>query len=61
MAEIDRSEKADAARFRWLINGNGYFMEEQGICGPWSNSQEDKDEARKIIDEWIAEEKTIDE
>ena len=26
---IDRSDKADAERFRWLLQGNGYFMEEQ--------------------------------
>ena len=23
----------DAARYRWLCDGNGYFMEEEMLCG----------------------------
>jgi hypothetical protein len=23
---------ADAKRYRWLCDGNGYFMEESGLC-----------------------------
>jgi len=38
---------ADAARYRWLCNGNGYFLEEQGIAG----HGEEKDAADRAIDE----------
>lgn len=31
-AENERLRK-DAERYRWLCDGNGYFMEEQGLCG----------------------------
>jgi hypothetical protein len=51
MSELDRSEEADAARFRWLLAGNGYFMEENYLCGPSRDSPEDQDEARRRIDE----------
>lgn len=48
--DIDRSCEADAKRFRWLIDGNGYFMEENSLCH-FLASDKEKDEARKLIDE----------
>lgn len=48
--DVDRSEEADAKRFRWLLQGNGYFMEEEMLCGHDPVSQEEKDETRVIID-----------
>ena len=48
--EIDRSIGADAKRFRWLLDGNGYFMEEEMLCSPHSHTEEDKDKARIAID-----------
>lgn len=50
MDEIDTSEAADAARFRWLLDGNGYFMEEEGLCGYSFNNESDKMDARRKID-----------
>lgn len=44
-AEIERNAR-DAARYRWLCNANGYFMEEHGLCG-YTN---DKPEADQAID-----------
>ena len=43
-------DKADAKRFRWLLEGNGYFMEEEWLCGPGRGTEEDKDHARRTID-----------
>jgi hypothetical protein len=43
--------EADARRFRWLLAGNGYFLEEAGLCGRPSASQEEQDRARAEIDE----------
>lgn len=37
---------ADAARYRWLCDGHGYFMEENMLCG----HGDDKDAADKAID-----------
>lgn len=37
----------DAARYRWLCDGNGYFMEENMLCGHSNN----KAEADAMIDE----------
>jgi len=51
--EIDRSIEADAKRFRWLLDGNGYFMEEGGFCGHESCDDKEKDEARIAIDEMM--------
>jgi hypothetical protein len=51
---MDRSDAADARRFRWLLNGNGYFMEEQGLCGHGPVDQEEQDGARAEIDAAIA-------
>lgn len=36
----------DADRYQWLCDGNGYFMEEQGICG----HSNEKAEADRQID-----------
>jgi hypothetical protein len=46
----DTSDAADAARFRWLLEGNGYFMEETGLCGIGPCDQTEKNEARLEID-----------
>jgi len=46
----DQDVLADAARFRWLLDGNGYFLEEHGLCGG-PTDQEGQDEARWEIDE----------
>lgn len=45
----DRSDAADAARFRWMLNGNGDFLKEQGFCDWWA-SQAAQDDARRAID-----------
>ena len=44
------SDAADAERFRWLLDGHGYFMEEEMLCGHSPCSQEEQDEARRKID-----------
>lgn len=54
-SEVDRSDAADAKRMRWLLNGNGYFMEEQMLCGAVRHSQREQDEARITIDEKMKE------
>ena len=51
MMSTDRSIEADARRFRWLLNGNSYFLEEERLCGFPDVSEEDKEKARVIIDE----------
>jgi hypothetical protein len=48
--DIDRSEAADAARFRWLIAGNSYWLEEWGVAG---HGPGEEDDARELIDEWM--------
>lgn len=46
-ARIVESEDAkDAARYRWLCDGHGYFMEENSLCGHGN----DKAEADAAID-----------
>ena len=51
LEQPDRSEAADAARFRWLLNGAGYFMEEHCLCGhAETSSPEEQDEARRQLD-----------
>lgn len=40
----------DAARFQWLLAGNGYFMEENFLCGHKPCSEKDQEWARKVID-----------
>jgi len=47
---IDRSDAADAARMRWLLNGNGYFMEEEMLCGHGPTDEAEQDKARLQID-----------
>lgn len=36
--------RKDAARYRWICDGNGYFMEENMLCGH-SNEKQKADEA----------------
>ena len=38
--------RRDAGRYRWLCDGNGYFMEEEMLCG----HSNDKTEADRQID-----------
>ena len=52
--QLERAE-GDAKRMRWMLAGNGYFMEEQGICGHWPCSEREQNEARVQIDEAIIE------
>lgn len=42
---------ADAERMRWLLDGNGYFMEEEGLCGVHPCSEDEMNRAREIINE----------
>jgi hypothetical protein len=50
---IDKSQEADAERFRWLLDGNGYFMDEEDLwCGHDPVSEKEKDKARKKIDDY---------
>lgn len=53
--DIDRSDSADAARFRWLLDGHGYYMEENFLCGHAPTSEAEKDVARVEIDTAMAE------
>jgi hypothetical protein len=54
--DVDRSDAADAKRFRWLLNGHGYFMEESYLCGHDATSHlEDQDRARAAIDKAMQE------
>jgi hypothetical protein len=46
---LDRSTNADAARFRWMLANNGYFLEEEGLCNG-GGTETEQDEARKAID-----------
>lgn len=41
---------ADAERMRWLLDGNGYFMEEEGLCGVHPCSENEMNKARETID-----------
>lgn len=40
----------DAARMRWILNGNGYFLEERAICGHAPCHPEEQNQARRAID-----------
>lgn len=51
---VDKSDVADAKRFRWLLSGKGYFMEENYLCGHAPTNEDERDEARSRIDEAIA-------
>jgi len=52
MTKPDKSTESDAKRMRWLLSGNGYFLEEQmlygGYGGPCSDAEQDR--ARAEID-----------
>lgn len=52
---IDRSDAADAKRFRWLLAGHGYFMEEAMLCGHAPTEDDEQDCARLKIDEAMQE------
>ena len=55
MKEVDRSDAADARRMRWILDGNGYFMEERYLCGYAPCSDAEKDDCRAAIDAEIEE------
>ena len=55
MEQVDKSEAADAKRMRWMLAGNGYFMEEEMLCGHSPCDEEEQDRARRLIDEAMAE------
>ena len=42
--------KADAERMRWILDGNGYFRENEMLCGHGPCSEEAKSAARAVID-----------
>lgn len=48
---MDKSDAADAKRFRWLLAGHGYFMEEEYLCGHGEPDEKEQDAARAKIDE----------
>ena len=50
---LDKNIEADARRMRFLLDGHGYFMEERGLCGFGPCDEEEKDSARKEIDDGI--------
>lgn len=51
--EVDRSDAADARRLRWMLNGNGYFLEENMLCGH-PTDEGGQDLARDLIDQAMA-------
>ena len=51
---LDRSIGADAARFRWMLMHNGYFLGEAGLCNSGGTATE-RDEARMAIDKAMKE------
>lgn len=53
---IDKSDAADAKRLRWMLSGHGYF-EEKVIIGCQERSDQEQDEARRLFDEAMAEER----
>lgn len=53
VAELEELRK-DAERYRWLCDGNGYFMEENSLCG----HDNDKEEADAEIDAAMAKQVT---
>jgi hypothetical protein len=54
----DTSEAADAARMRWILQGNGYFMEESGLCGRGPCDEDETNDARNAIDERMAQDRS---
>ncbi|MEQ8829529.1 MAG: hypothetical protein RLW87_06950 [Alphaproteobacteria bacterium] len=47
---VDRTDAADAARLRWLLDGNGYFLEDEMLCGLPPTDEGEQDKARLAID-----------
>lgn len=56
---MDKSDSADAARFRWLLDGHGYFMEENYLCGHFPTTEMEQDKARAEIDSAIADRRNL--
>ena len=54
----DTSEAADAARMRWILQGNGYFMEESGLCGSGPCNEDEMNDARSAIDERMTQDRS---
>ena len=52
------SEKSDARRMRWLLDGNGYFMAENFLCSSVNSNEDEKNKVRTIIDEAMKDVKT---
>lgn len=52
---VDKSAEADAKRMRWLLDGHGYFMEEEMLCGQPPCNEKEQDEARLAIDQRMEE------
>lgn len=50
-ARPKRTLAADAARFRWMLSGYGYFMEEEGLCGHPVTLAWERERARGRIDD----------
>jgi hypothetical protein len=48
---LDKSDAADAARFRWIISGNGYFVPHPD---PYSRDPVGLDQTRQVVDEMMA-------
>ncbi len=46
---------ADGERYRWLCDGHGYLLEEQGLCG----HSNEKEAADKEVDECMEYERTL--
>lgn len=44
------SDVADARRLRWLLSGNGYFLEEHSLCGHGPCDEDEMNGARIEID-----------
>ena len=60
LRRVSESMESDAMRFRWIIEGNGYWMEENELCGHWMRNlrdfteemrQAERDKVRRMIDE----------
>lgn len=58
MSNVDKSIEADARRMRWLLSGNGDFMEEKRLCSYGHCEDDEQDEAREQIDRAEEEEKS---
>jgi hypothetical protein len=47
--QLTTDDKDDAENFRWLLEGNGFFMEGQDLCGYVPCSPAEKEQARTAI------------